>query len=174
MTYRSALRGRPSEARAAARGDNHDFRQARRLASAVVAAIYVFPVALGLRQLEADDGFDLDWFNPLSDERRVASRDIAFLEKKRGSVLCETLALCYWAKKNPEVDVFNVGQQFATKERPDDELVDLITKQHYAAIQFESLTDFPLTYRVRDALVKAYRVDHEDDLGVFLLPRHTP
>ena len=141
----------------------------------VVAAVYVFPVALGLRQVEANEVFNIShWINPLNDERQVAFRDIAFLRGRPGPVLCETLALCYWAKKGPEVDVFNVGQQFATKEHPDDELVGLVTKQHYAAIQFNSLTDFPLTHRVRGALARAYDVDHEDDLGVFLLPRRHP
>jgi hypothetical protein len=86
--------------------------------------------------------------------------------------LCETLALCYWANKRPEVDVFNVGQQFETKERGDDEFVRRLTQQFYATIQFKSLTDdFKLTPRVRDVLLRAYRIDHEDALGVFLLPR---
>ena len=45
----------------------------------VVAAVYVFPVALGLRQVEADEELNLShWINPLNDERQVASRDIAF------------------------------------------------------------------------------------------------
>ena len=70
--------------------------------------------------------------------------------------------------------MFNVGQQFATKQRPDDELVGLVTKQHYAAIQFNSLTDFPLTHRVRDTLARAYDVDHEDDFRCFPLPRRHP
>ena len=75
-----------------------------------------FPVALGLRQVEADEELNLShWINPLNDGRQVASRDIAFLRGRPGPVLCETLALCYWAKKGPEVDVFNVGQQFATE-----------------------------------------------------------
>jgi hypothetical protein len=108
-------------------------------ASVVVAAVYVFPMALGLRQVEADEVFNIShWINPLNNERQVASRDIAFLRGRPGPVLCETLALCYWAKKDPEVDVFNVGQQFATKERPDDELVGLVTSntmQPYSLIR---------------------------------------
>jgi Dolichyl-phosphate-mannose-protein mannosyltransferase len=143
--------------------------------SATIVAAYAMPLIFGLWQASGDEWLDLSyWTDPSADETRVAGNDIAFLRGQSGPVLCEMLALCYWARKSAEVDVFNVGQQFAMKERTDDELVGLVAKQHYAAIQFNSLTDFPLTPRVRDALAKAYRLDHEDDLGVFFLPRRHP
>ena len=60
----------------------------------------------------------------------------------------------------------------ATQGRNDGELVGLLKKRHYAALQFYSLKlkDFSLTRRVREAVLRSYRIDHVDDQGTFLLP----
>jgi hypothetical protein len=140
--------------------------------SAVVVAAYAIPLIFGLWQASSDEWLDLSyWIDPTADETRVAGHDIKFLRGQTGPVLCEMLALCYWANKGPQVDVFNVGQQFATQKRSDEELVRLLRQRHYAALQFDSLVDFALTPRIRDAVLLGYQIHHMDDQGVFLLPR---
>jgi hypothetical protein len=131
------------------------------------------------------------WIDPLADETRVVARDIAFLRGQAGPVVCEMLALCYWADKSPQLDVFNVGQQFLMKKRSDEELVSLVKQKRYAALQFlsfseflkvseptggwrigdpEALQLFALTPPVREAILLRYGIDHIDSQGVFLLP----
>jgi len=141
--------------------------------SAAVIATYAIPLIFGPWQAANDKWLDLSyWIDPLADETRVAAHDIAFLRAQTGPVLCEMLALCYWANKSPQVDAFNVGQQFATQVRSDEVLVRLLRQRHYAALQFHSLVYFQLTPRVHDAILFGYYIDHMDDQGVFLLPRH--
>jgi hypothetical protein len=82
------------------------------------------------------------------------------------------LALCYWAGKKPEVDVFNTEQQFETGALKDGDLVRALATHRFAAVQLDALDPFPLTADIRTALLHYYRVDHiNDDDGVFLVPR---
>jgi hypothetical protein len=81
------------------------------------------------------------------------------------------LSLCYWAGKRAEVDVFNVAEQFLTGARSDNDLARLINAHYFRAIQFESLSPFALTPRIRETVMRTYRIDHTNDDGVFLLPR---
>jgi hypothetical protein len=140
-------------------------------ASALVSA-FLLPLAIGLWIEFNSDWLEGDyWFHPMRDEAALAKQDITFLRAHNGSALCETLAYCYWAGKAPEVDVFNTGQQFATHSRSDDELVQMIAAHRFAALQFDSYSPFALGGRVRIAVDRAYRVDHANDDGVFLVPR---
>jgi hypothetical protein len=111
------------------------------------------------------------WLHPYADEGRSATADIAFLKERPGPALCETLAFCYWAGKPEAVDVFNTGEAYLTHARHDDALVALIGSQHFAAIEFDGLEPFPLGPGVGAVLSARYRVDHENDDGVFLVPR---
>ncbi len=112
------------------------------------------------------------WINPLTEEARVAARDIAFLRERAGPVLCGTLVLCYWADKGPPFDTFGVGEQFLLQRRSDEELVSTIKRQQFAALAFASLEDLHrfMTPNVQEAILRHYRIDHIDDEGVFLLP----
>jgi hypothetical protein len=107
----------------------------------------------------------------MRDEAVAAKEDIAFLHTHNGPALCETLAYCYWAGKAPEVDVFNTGQQFATQSRNDNVLVRMVETHYFSAMQFDTLSPFALGSRVRQAVDRAYRIDHSNDDGVFLVPR---
>ncbi len=100
-----------------------------------------------------------------------SGRDIAFLKARPGPALCDQLSLCLWAGKGAVVDVFNVGQQIATGARDPAALARMIESRHFAVLQFESLDDFALGPRIRAAVLRQYRVDHNDDNGVFLVPR---
>jgi len=138
----------------------------------VVAALLAAPFAIVLYMAATPDWLTQDfWLRPGADDAETARKNIAFLRAHPGPALCETLSLCYWAGKNAEVDVFNLGEGFRTGARSDGQIVSLIRDKHYAAVEFETFSPFPLTERVRTALLSTYRVDHIDDNGVFLVPR---
>ncbi|HSZ74807.1 MAG TPA: 6-pyruvoyl-tetrahydropterin synthase-related protein [Rhizomicrobium sp.] len=138
----------------------------------ILALVYAAPVALAVWQFSDSEWLERDfWLHPLKADAEAANGDIAFLKAKNGPVLCETLSLCYWADKQAEVDVFNVGEQFATGARSDKVLTELIDQRYFRTLQFESLSSFALTPRIREAVVRNYRVDHTNDDGVFLISR---
>lgn len=137
-----------------------------------VLGAFLLPLAAGLYL-----AFDANWVSgeywrhPLTDETTMAREDIGFLRAHKGPAICETLAFCYWAGKPPEVDVFNTGQQFATHMRDDGALIRQIDARRFAAIQFDTMSPFALGGHVRRVVDRAYRVDHANDDGVFLVPR---
>jgi len=101
--------------------------------------------------------------------RHQAASDIAFLKRHDGPAICEELALCYWAGKDASVDVFNMGEAFATGARSDRPLIDNISHCRFAAMQFDSLAPFALGAKAHDALLAHYRIDHQNDDGIFLV-----
>jgi hypothetical protein len=111
------------------------------------------------------------WVTPLQTERALAHKDISFLAKAGNPGLCEMLSLCYWAGLRESVDVFNLSQAFEAGRRDENELIALIDAHYFRALQILSLSNLPFSPRVRAALIRAYRVDHQDANGVFLLPR---
>jgi len=115
-------------------------------------------------------GLALNW-DDVRDRPQAADSEIAFLRGHPGPALCETLSLCYWAGKRAEVDVFNTGQAFATGARDDAALTRLIVGRRYRALEFDSMDDFALGPRVKQAVLANYRVDHESDDATFLVPR---
>ncbi|HWA92678.1 MAG TPA: hypothetical protein VG889_21780 [Rhizomicrobium sp.] len=125
-----------------------------------LAAVLIVPLAAGVALHD-------DW--PGRDD--AADADIAFLESHDGPALCEMLSLCYWAGKPATVDVFNLGQAYATGAARDDALAARLQAREFASIEFDSLDDFALTPRVKSVLLANYSVDHRDDTGVFLVPR---
>jgi len=137
------------------------------------AAVCVFlPVALSLQNALDADWFARDfWLHPWADEARTAESDIAFLRAQKGSALCETVALCYWAGKPEAVDVFNLGQVYAAGTRSDRALIERIEHRDYAVIEYESLRPFRLTPGILIATTRAYELKRSSDNGMFFLPR---
>jgi 6-pyruvoyl-tetrahydropterin synthase related domain len=133
----------------------------RDLHKALAASAYVLALGFGLA---------LNW-DDVWDRPQAADSEIAFLKAHPGPALCETLSLCYWAGKRAEVDVFNTGQAFAAGARSDAALIRLIVGRRYRAMEFDSMDDFALGPRVKQAVLSSYRVDHESDDGTFLVPR---
>ncbi len=139
-----------------------------------LVAAFVLPLLAGLILSYDSEWLEWDfWLHPFTEESQSAHGDVAFLKARNGPVACEMLSLCYWASKKAQIDVFNLGQAYAMRARSDDDLIRLIERRHYAALEFDSLTDFALGPRVRKALLGSYRIDHEDENGVFLVPRQT-
>jgi hypothetical protein len=111
------------------------------------------------------------WAHPFADEARTADADIAFLRDRPGPALCETLALCYWARKRPEVDTFNLGEAFRTGARSDRDLLDSINRSLFSVIEFEQPPPFGLGESIDKAIAENYRVLRTSDDGIFLAPR---
>jgi hypothetical protein len=142
-----------------------------RARTALVAA-FVLPLLAGLAIAYDSDWLETGfWLHPFADETEGAHGDIAFLASHRGPALCEMMSLCYWAGKRAEVDVFNLGQAYASHARDEGPLIRRVEARYYAAVEFDSLADFALGPRVRKAFDRFYRVDHADDNGTFLVPR---
>jgi hypothetical protein len=138
----------------------------------VLVTAFALPLLAGLILAYDSEWLERDfWLHPFAEEAQSAHRDIAFLKAQNGPAACEMLSLCYWAGKKAEIDIFNLGQAYATRARSDNDLIRLIEGRHYAALEFDSLTDFALGPRVRKALLSSYRIDHDDENGVFLVPR---
>ena len=137
-----------------------------------IAVLYTLPFVAGLaiqadgRWLAADY-----WLHPLAGEAAAARDDVAFIRSRGGPALCEMMSLCYWADVPATVDVFNLGQAYATHTRNDGDLVRLIDAKYFRTAQFDSMTEFALTPGVKRAFARSYRVARSDDLGVFLVPR---
>lgn len=142
------------------------------LHKALAALAYTVPLLCGLALAYDGEWLTRDfWLHPARGEAAMSAADIDFLKAHDGPALCEMLSLCYWAGKPAEVDVFNLGQAFAAHARSDDALVRLVEARRFRAVQFDSMDEFALGPRVKDAFARGYRVDHEDDDGVFLVPR---
>ena len=142
--------------------------------TAALAFAFILPLSTGLALAYDSEWLEADfWLNPFAGEAESARRDIAFLKAHDGPAACEMMSLCYWASKEAQIDVFNLGQAYATHARSEDRLLRLIEARHYSVVEFDSLSDFALGPRVRRAFDRFYRVDHADENGVFLVPRQT-
>ena len=132
----------------------------------LIAAVYILPLAVLLGGTFHDGNFAYKEIF-----RRQAAPDIAFIALRRGPALCEDLALCYWAGKEPVIDVFNMSEAFAAGAQSDADLVRRLQAREFSALEFYSLAPFALGPKVRATMLANYRVDHEDDNGVFLVRR---
>jgi hypothetical protein len=142
------------------------------LHKALAAFAYAVALLCGLALAHDGEWLERDfWLHPAREDAAMAAADVAFLKAHDGPALCEMLSLCYWAGKRAEVDVFNLGQAYATSARSDDVLVRLVDARYFRAVEFDSMDEFALGARVKQAFVRNYRIDHEDDEGVFLVPR---
>ena len=135
------------------------------------ALLYAVPLVAGLWTLDAPWRSSDYWLHPLAEERSAAAGEIALIRASGGPVLCEMLSLCIWAGKAAEVDVFSVEQAYLNGARSDAGLVRAIEAKHFALIQFEQLTPFPLTPAIHRAILRNYRLVRSDDDRVFFAPR---
>jgi len=133
----------------------------------IAAAFYAIPLALGVWSLDADWRSTDYWVRPMAEDRATAAAEIALLRRADGPAICEMLSLCYWAGKAAAVDVFNIEQAYLTGARSDAALVRAIGQRHYAIVQLEESSPFPLTPAVHGALERNYRIVRQDDDRVF-------
>jgi hypothetical protein len=137
------------------------------LVRAVVAAAYLVGIGLGLPK-ESLKLADIA-------AAEVATRaDVAFLAGREGRVLCETLALCYWAGKGLEVDTFTARQGFLVSGHDERVLLDLLASGAFAAIQLTKggpgRDDERISPAFMAALHRHYRPARTSPNGFFFLP----
>jgi hypothetical protein len=139
--------------------------------SALVVLVYVLPIGLDLWARADISWATADfWLHPMRDDVTTAHSDIAFLRGHAGPAICETLPLCYWAGKPASVDVFNLGQAYATGARSDKALIEQLDHRRFAVLEFESLSPFQLGDNVLRAVRRNYRLERSSDNGVFFTP----
>jgi hypothetical protein len=100
----------------------------------------------------------------------VAQRDIAFIEAHAGPALCEQPALCYWAGKPAQIDVWGLSQALAEHTRPESSLATLLDAQRFGVIVVNARSALSGFARIRSSLARNYAKNHADPLGIFLVP----
>jgi hypothetical protein len=109
-------------------------------------------------------------------EAEAATRaDVAFVAGLEGPVLCESLALCYWAGKKLEVDTFNARQGFLARRHDEQVLLDLLASGAFAAVQLTDndpgRDDERISPAFMDSLHRHYRLARTSPNGAFFVPR---
>jgi hypothetical protein len=141
-----------------------------RAALEVIVVIMMFLGVLAAlpQQLPAAIGASGD----LEKRRSAAAADIGYLSSVKGLVMCETIALCYWAGKSFEVDVFALGQKLETGRLPLSAFSNLLDTHHFAAIQINGPgTTVRLPKGANEAMLRNYDPIPNRMGGVFLLPK---
>ena len=103
---------------------------------------------------------------------RYATRyDTQLLANQRDPVLCETLALCYWAGRHAQVDAFGLSQQIARGARPASDFTRLLDAHAFRMIQLQPRSVFFPPSPLWAAIARNYYLEHQDRNGQFLIPR---
>lgn len=84
---------------------------------------------------------------------RASRLDIAYLAAAREPVICEALALCYWAGKRPELDPFNARQSFLAGTLDEALLLARLARREFAVVQ---LTKLPSPERDDERFSRAF------------------
>jgi hypothetical protein len=96
--------------------------------------------------------------------------DVHYLAGFQGAAACDDLALCYWAGKDFELDLFSVGQKLAiTRFGVAEKLIEAFTNRRFAVVQW-----YPPAWPewVRNMVsANYYRVNRQSINGFFLIPR---
>ena len=100
----------------------------------------------------------------------AAQRDIAFIEVQPGPALCEQPALCYWAGKPAQVDVWGLSQALAKHTRSEASLASVLDAQRFGVIVVDARSALLYFAQIRSSLARSYKKDHADRLGIFLVP----
>jgi hypothetical protein len=107
--------------------------------------------------------------------RRYATNfDTLVLKRHPDPVLCESLALCYWASKPAEVDVASFTQAARKGARPGSDLTHLFEAHYFSMIQLAPNSALMDPSPLWLPLVRNYYLEHQDRNGLFLIPRTDP
>jgi hypothetical protein len=103
---------------------------------------------------------------------RYATRyDTGVIARHSNPVLCETMALCYWAGRTPQVDAFGFTQAVRRGARPASDLTRLLDAHAFSMIQLAPGSVFFPPSPLWGAVVRNYYLEHQDKNGLFLIPR---
>ncbi len=145
-------------------------QQAGRRVRAALAAALIFGVGL---HLPGDPIRILAGTSPVREAEAATRADHAFLATIEGRVMCETLALCYWAGKGLEVNSFNARQGFLARGHDEQVLLDLLANGELAAVQLTSAEpgrdDERISAAFMDSLLRHYRLARVSENGAFFV-----
>ena len=110
------------------------------------------------------------FFHQVDAWKQASLENIEFIRAQQGLAMCEDLALCYWAGKSFEVDVFNVGQKLLTGTIVKTQLTDLFKKHYFSVIHIEEKTP-KLPKAVLEEIFSNYDIHHQTGIDVFLVPK---
>ena len=108
-----------------------------------------------------------------SHESRVAS-DVKYIASIEGPVACESLALCYWAHKPFEFDMFAVGQKLESGVLRKDAFNGVIEAHYFKSIQMYGRTTNRLPEFAMESIRRNYDLAPKSGDQTFLLPRTSP
>lgn len=75
------------------------------------------------------------WLSYQAPAVRDTARDVAFLKTQEGPVLCSEPALCFWAGKDMEFDLWGYGQAVSVHVRDGHELIEAFETRRFSAMQ---------------------------------------
>ncbi|MBI3491103.1 MAG: hypothetical protein HY047_04850 [Acidobacteria bacterium] len=96
--------------------------------------------------------------------------EVAFIARAQGPVLCEDLALCFWAGRSVDVDLVNLRQEVKHGSRAGDDLARLLDRHAYASIQLSAVDALP-GKPLREALARSYVLLQQSPAGLLFVPR---
>jgi hypothetical protein len=154
-----------------------DLRKGVAASLAAIAVLCWTPVAAFARAWP-----DLRQFHAtLPQQIADADREIAFLRAAPGPVLCDTLALCYWAGKPQNIDTWSLGYKIRKGIVPASRLTDLLDQGYFDVIQIEMapwrgprtelMSSFNLPPWVNDHFHNRYKVLRQSEAGGIILVR---
>jgi hypothetical protein len=85
-----------------------------------------------------------------------AAHDIAEIASRRGPALCESLALCYWAGKPRQADLWSLSQSLALGVPGADRIIHRIDTRYYCVIALDRVHQRWFPDSVRKAVLGAY------------------
>jgi hypothetical protein len=116
--------------------------------------------------------------------------DTAYLANKPEPVLCEEIALCYYAKKRFEYDPFLTAQMAVTKKIDEKILLKKIEDRYFTTLQLYkelpkkysqnlpytsspilSLKNERFTENMMQAIANHYTLERKSEIGVFYIPK---
>jgi hypothetical protein len=109
----------------------------------------------------------------IADQERHATESadhIATIARHDGPVVCEQLAMCYWAGKPFELDLFNLGQKLRTGIVTEAALIERIARKEFSLFYIER-GSYRLTEPIYEALETHYERFHASDGQEFWRPQ---
>ncbi len=140
-------------------------RTRARMVIGLLMALVVAALTPGLRPGQPADG----WAGPRGDPPFTA-RDVALIASRPGPALCEELALCFWAGKPAEVDVFNLQQRIIHGSPHANDIVNLLDARYFSIIQLDT-PGRPLGQAFVAALSRDYMIVQENANRRLFVPR---
>jgi hypothetical protein len=110
------------------------------------------------------------WLRPRAEETAAARRDVEMIASRPGPAFCEDLALCFWAGKPPEVDVFDLQQRVRWDGATRAALLRLVDGRYYAVVQLREAGPL-FGPAFLDTLNRRYMIVASRPASVVLAPR---